>query len=193
MKMTVLRTSLKESLRPRNFPPWVCPKDGQTSVPIRPKSRCHKWYPSTHNTHTPPSPVRGQHSTNTEVCTSTEVQAVVSGNHGCTKSCLWITQNSPSCSLPDKLPVDFNPRTLSCLEQELLLALQFLLLQYSWQFGGKKRGKETLFWSTEMLQLVFWLITEHSRPLPELQSLLELQSLQHRKKKLSLLVLVGNS
>lgn len=48
MKMTVLRTSLRESLRPRNFAPWDWPKDGLTSVSNWPKSWCLKWYINTH-------------------------------------------------------------------------------------------------------------------------------------------------
>lgn len=50
----------RESLRPRNFPPWDWPKDVLTSVSNRPKSWCHKWCINTENT-PPSSPVRAQH------------------------------------------------------------------------------------------------------------------------------------
>lgn len=43
----------RESLRPRNFPPWDWPKDVLTSVSNRPKSWCHKWCTNTQN----PSPL----------------------------------------------------------------------------------------------------------------------------------------
>lgn len=124
MKITVLRTSLRE-FKTKEFSSmrWsdICVKQAKI---LMPQVIAKHVQPNT-----TPSPVRGQHITNTGVCTSTDEEAVVPGNQGCTISRLWITQNSPSCSFPDKLPVDFHPGTLSSLERELLLALQFLLLQ----------------------------------------------------------------
>lgn len=183
MKMTVLRRSLRESLRPRNFLPWDWPKDGLTSVSNRPKSWCHKWYPNTQ--HTPLT------------CEQTAQHPHRSlYKHWSAGSCFWqqwlheiVPLDNPKFPksqfprqitswLPSRNPQLPRTGTAACTA----ISPAAIQLTIWWE----KMRERNIVLKQAMLQLVFCLITEHSRPLPELQSLLELQSLQHRKNKLSL-------
>lgn len=187
--MTVLRTSLRVSLGPRNFPPWDWPKDVLTSVSSRPKSWCHKWYLNTHNTHTP-----FHLWENSTAPTQEFVQALTCRQFGCvflaTKAAWNRALDNPKFPksqfprqitswLPSRNPPLPRTWTAACT------AISLAAIQPT--IWWEKMRERNIVLKHGMLQLVFCLITEHFWPLPELQSLLELQSFQNRKNKLSLL------
>lgn len=137
----------------------------------------------THRTH-PPSPVRAQHQHRSLY------------KHWRAGSCFWQPRLHKIMPLDNpKFPKSQFPRQITSwlpsrnpqlprTGAAACTAISPAAVQLTiwWEKKGKKHCSEA-----RMLQLVFSLITEHSRPLPKLQSLLELQSLQHRKNKLSLL------
>lgn len=146
---------------------------------------------SEHTQHTHPfSPVGEQHSTNTGVCTSTDVQAVWLCLVHATKAAWNRALDNPKFPksqfprqitswLPSRNPPLPRTWTAACTA----ISPAAIQLTIWWE----KVRERNIVLKHRMLQLVFCLITEHFWPLPELQSLLELQSLQHWKNKLSLL------